>query len=89
MEILHKDVMIATFGFIHNLIKPQVTWDMSDPVATLKANIAMPEKVSTLYAKSIIEAKPNDVSLEELSDLVCVVIFTRGLRSLMQEYAEL
>ena len=89
MEILHKDVMIATFGFIHNLIKEQVNWEPSDPVATLKANIAMPEKVSTLYAKSIIEAKPNDVSLEELSDLVCVVIFTRGLRSLMQEYAEL
>lgn len=89
MEILHKDVMLATFVFIHNLIKEQVDWEPSDPVATLKANIAMPEKVSILYAKAIIEAKPNNVPLEDLSDLVCVIIFTRGIRSLIQEYAKL
>jgi len=89
MEILHKDIMLATFGFIHNLVKTQVNWDISDPVVILKANIAMPEKVSILFAKSIIEAKLDNVTLEELSDLVCAVIFAQGLRSLMQEYAEL
>ena len=89
LQEIHDDVLSAAFIFIKSLSKTNMEWSGHDKHTVLKANINMPQEISVLFAKSIIETNPKNLSLEELSDLVCVFIFARGIKDLLKEYARL